>query len=174
MLWGRCVKRFTSTFTIRTHVSKSMSAHGIGWCWATICIVILPFEVFLWSDIVPQPSLDYIKRRIATAVGIKASTFRFECAQDENFITTELPWITKQEQQPQQQHKPVRLLLDEEATRMGYNFGGIFLAELIKDEGRDWSPIRLEFSAGAFRLEVVDKIVAAAVRRALKKPVVAK
>ena len=86
-----------------------------------------PFEVFLWSDIVPQPSLDYIKRRIATAVGIKASTFRFECAQDENFITTELPWITKQEQQPQQQHKPVRLLLAEEATRMGYNFGGIFL-----------------------------------------------
>ena len=76
---------------------------------------------------------------------------------------------TKQEQQPQQQHKPVRLLLDEEATRMGYNFGGIFLAERIKDEGRDWSPIRLEFSAGAFRLEVGDNIVAAAVRRALKK-----
>ena len=52
---------------------------------------------------------------------------------------------------------------------MDYNFGGIFLAELIKDEGRDWGPIGLEFSVGAFRLKVGDKIVAAAVRRALKK-----
>ena len=47
--------------------------------------------------------------------------------------------------------------------------GSAQLCELIKDEGRDWGPIRLEFSAGAFRLEVGDKIVAAAVRRALKK-----
>ena len=52
---------------------------------------------------------------------------------------------------------------------MDYNIGGIFLAELIKDEVRDWGPIGLEFSVGAFRLEVGDKIVAAAVRGALKK-----
>ena len=35
------------------------------------------FEFFLWSDIVPQPTFDYIKRRLADAVGVKASDFKF-------------------------------------------------------------------------------------------------
>lgn len=36
------------------------------------------FEFFMWTNIDKQPTLDYIKKRIAQAVGVKTSDFAFE------------------------------------------------------------------------------------------------
>ena len=32
----------------------------------------------MWSDVQPQPNFDYIKKRIAKAINVKATDFRFE------------------------------------------------------------------------------------------------
>ena len=32
----------------------------------------------MWSDVQPQPNFDYVKKRIAKAVNVKASDFRFK------------------------------------------------------------------------------------------------
>ena len=36
----------------------------------------------MWSDVQPQPNFDYVKKRIAKAINVKASDFRFEKAGD--------------------------------------------------------------------------------------------
>ena len=32
----------------------------------------------MWSDVQPQPNFDYIKKRIAKAINVKATDFRFK------------------------------------------------------------------------------------------------
>merc|ERR1712110_1033326 len=36
------------------------------------------FEFFLWSNVAPQPTFDYLKRRISKATGVKTGDFQLE------------------------------------------------------------------------------------------------
>jgi len=36
------------------------------------------FEFFLWSNITPQPKIDYIKKKIMEATGVRTSEFKLE------------------------------------------------------------------------------------------------
>ena len=39
---------------------------------------IVTFEFFLWSDVIPQPTFEYLKRKIAQTLGVSTTDFFFE------------------------------------------------------------------------------------------------